>query len=244
MRLDSLTLVIPSKADVEREAVAQAWSDSGGRVERLDRFWEPPAHLDREGVRLYGNDTFCLVVAQKLDLRLVSPDERILAAVPDFLLRRRVRVVDLGALERFVFPVFVKPVVPKQFRAAVYASKADLESECHGLGQETAVVVSEVVRFEAEARAFALDSVIRTLAVYEGAANHDHAGPTSRNACFGHLTCPERAFWTLAFSMTGRGLSSKRMRPGAQGSTGAIRWPLQCASRLPRRRSNRRLDPT
>jgi hypothetical protein len=175
MRLDSLTLVIPSKADVEREAVAQAWSDGGGRVERLDRFWEPPAHVDREGVRLYGNDTFCLVVAQKLDLRLVSPDERILAAVPDFLLRRRVRIVDLGALERVVFPVFVKPVVPKQFRAAVYASKADLESECHGLGQETAVVVSEVVRFEAEARAFALDSVIRTLAVYEGAANHDHA---------------------------------------------------------------------
>lgn len=175
MKLAPLILVIPSKADVERDAVAQAWLDGGGIVERLDRFWEPPAHLVRENVRLYGNDTFCLVVAQKLNLRLLSPAERVLASAPDFLVRRRIRIVDLAVLQADAFPVFVKPVVPKQFRAAVYASRAELEFECRGLGPETEVLVSDVVRFQAEARAFVLDSVIRTVSVYEGAASHDQA---------------------------------------------------------------------
>jgi hypothetical protein len=175
MKLDNLILVTPSKPDVERDAVAQAWLDGGGTVERLDRFWEPPGYLDRNLVRLYGNDTFCLVVAQKLNLALLSPDERILASAPDFLVKRRVSLAQLAVLEPGVFPVFVKPVVPKQFRAAVYASLAELERECRGLEKNTEILVSDIVRLHAEARAFMLDSVIRTVSVYQGAGNDDQA---------------------------------------------------------------------
>jgi hypothetical protein len=149
--------------------------NAGGTVERLDRFWEPSARLDRERVRLYGNDTFCLVVAEKLQLSLVSPDERILTAAPEFLARRKVRLERLGALAVGDFPIFAKPIVPKQFRAAVYSSLAELENECRGLDADTEILVSGILTLRAEARAFALDSIIRTVGVYEGVANPDHA---------------------------------------------------------------------
>jgi hypothetical protein len=173
--LDPLILVIPLKADFERDAVAQAWLDAGGEVQRLDRFWEPPEGLDRSRVRLYGNDTFCLVVAEKLGLSLISPDERVLVSAPNFLVKRQVRVENLAVVATAGFPLFVKPVVPKQFRAAVYHSSSDLASECHGLAANTEVIVSDVVRLHAEARAFALDAVIRTVSIYEGSGSLDHA---------------------------------------------------------------------
>ncbi len=57
MSTRGLVLVIPEKADPERDAVATAWEGTGGRVLRLGRFWDPP-ELDLQTVRVYGNDTF------------------------------------------------------------------------------------------------------------------------------------------------------------------------------------------
>jgi len=175
MRLDHLTLVVPAKADPERDAVVSVWLGAGGLVEKLDRFWEPPDHLVPARVRLYGNDTFCLVVAQQLRLALISPDDRVLATAPDSLLHRRVALRTLAQLGANDFPVFVKPAIPKQFRASVFTSLDALRSECKGLPDETEVLVSEIVSIRAEARAFALDSVIQTVSVYEGSGNHDQA---------------------------------------------------------------------
>lgn len=168
-------LVIPAKPDPERDAVANAWLHAGGTVERLDRFWEPPASLDRRRVKLYGNDTFCLVVAQKLGLSLVSPDERLLASAPEFVCKRSVRMMRLGGLAAGDFPAFAKPVIPKQFRGAVYSSPAELELECRGLDAATEILLSDILDLRAEVRAFALDSVIRTVGLYEGEANLNHA---------------------------------------------------------------------
>jgi hypothetical protein len=83
-------LVIPAKDDPEREQVAAAWTAGGGEVVRVDRFWDPPA-LDPKHVRLYGNDTFCLVLAQKWGMTLVVPPDDLLLRVPPAVLRRRVR---------------------------------------------------------------------------------------------------------------------------------------------------------
>jgi hypothetical protein len=69
------------------------------------------------------------------------------------------------------YPRFVKPVTPKVFRAAVYGSSADLETECRGLEATTRVLVSEPVGIVAEARCFLLDACVATCAVYEGAAS-------------------------------------------------------------------------
>lgn len=160
-----MPLVIPAKPDFERDAVASAWQDRGGDVLRLDRFWELPPSLARSEVTLYGNDTFCLVVTEKLSLDLLAPDDHLLASAPDNLLRRRVEVRHLADLNPSDFPLFVKPAIPKQFRSAVYSSRHALESECRGLPASTECLVFEVVSFLAEARAS------RWMASFEPAAS-------------------------------------------------------------------------
>jgi hypothetical protein len=172
--MTSPTLLIPDKADVERDAVADAWRLAGGSVIRVARFWDPPP-VDREVTRVYGADAFCLVLAEKLRLTLVSPNDRVLSTATESLLRRRVRVVSLGQLRPEEFPVFVKPVMPKQFRGAVYSTLESLAAETHGLDGHTEAIVSDVVNFVAEARAFVLDAVVRTCAVYEGRADQSQA---------------------------------------------------------------------
>jgi hypothetical protein len=62
-------LLLPSKIDVERDAVAIAWQDAGGSIFRVDRFWEKPALPEGVAIAIYGNDTFALVLAQNWTLK-------------------------------------------------------------------------------------------------------------------------------------------------------------------------------
>jgi hypothetical protein len=165
----SLCLLVPEKSDPERDAVAEAWTRAGGEVIPVGRFWEPP-EIDRARVRVYGNDTFCLVLAEKLGLELVTPDDRLLESLSRDLLSRDVRIEKLSELT-FASPIFVKPVVPKQFAAGVHASRDSIAALTRGLASDVEVYVSNVVRFEAEARAFVLDGRVRTCAIYEGAGD-------------------------------------------------------------------------
>jgi hypothetical protein len=59
---EDITLLIPDKDDVERDAVADAWSKNGGEVLRIAKFWNPPL-LDSKEIRIYGNNMFCLILA-------------------------------------------------------------------------------------------------------------------------------------------------------------------------------------
>jgi ATP-grasp domain, R2K clade family 2 len=163
----NLILVIPEKADTEREAVALAWQSNGGEVLRLGRFWEPP-NLEASQVRLYGNDTFCLVSAEKLGLKLVSPPDDLLLHVESDWLKRKVQPRDLESVSESDFPTFVKSQVPKVFRAGIYQSLTDLRLECDGLDSTTPIIISEIVEIKAEARVFILNSKVQTFALYEG----------------------------------------------------------------------------
>lgn len=140
-----------------------------GEVVRLERFWQPP-QLDSTRVRLYGPDTFCLVLAQKLVLDLISPADDLLLNAPVELLRRNLRLLPLDRLGGEDFPLFAKSLVPKLFRSRVYASWSDLEDECRGLDPTTPVLVSSVVEIRAEARAFVLRGQVVSCSVYEGEA--------------------------------------------------------------------------
>ncbi|AKJ00476.1 ATP-grasp domain-containing protein [Archangium gephyra] len=165
--LDGLTLLIPEKVDPERDAVARAWQAGGGSVLRIGRFWSPP-EVDHQRVRLYGNDTFCLVLAQKLGLELVSPPDDLLLTVDPAWLQRELHGSTLARVAHESFPRFIKPLIPKQFRARVYRGPAELEEECRGLTADTVVQSAEIVDIQAEARAFVLDQQVRTCAIYEG----------------------------------------------------------------------------
>jgi hypothetical protein len=175
MSFSGLELVIPDKADEERDAVANAWIAGSGTVMRLGRFWEPPESLVREQVRLYGNDTFCLVLEQKLNLTLVSPPEDLLLRLESKWLNRSVRGEQLAKMSSATYPLFAKPAAPKLFRAAVYSSWQELETETQGLDPSTAVLVSEVVELNGEVRSFILGGRVLTHALYEGDADIEHA---------------------------------------------------------------------
>lgn len=167
-------LIVPGKRDVERDAVAAAWVSAGGTVLRVDRFWTRP-DVEPERVALYGADTFCLVLAQLLGLELVSPRDELLLRADRRLTRRAIRGVTLSEAADGPFPLFVKPLVPKQFRARIWRTANELLTECAGLAPETTVITSEVVEIRAEARAWVLGGRVLTCSVYEGAGDPGHA---------------------------------------------------------------------
>jgi hypothetical protein len=169
MNTTNLNLLIPDKLDVERDAVAQSFEIYGGKAHRIGKFWDPPA-FDPSTVRVYGPDAFCLVLQQKLGLTLCSPSDGLLLQVQPRFLNRQLASASLAEISVGKFRKFIKPITPKQFRAAVYESSDALSAECRGLPANTPVLVSEPVTFSAEARAFVLDGLVLDTAVYEGAS--------------------------------------------------------------------------
>lgn len=173
-KFSNLLLIISDKPDIERDSVAEAWERGGGEVLRLGRFWDPP-DLERDRVRVYGSDSFSLVLAQKLRLAMVSPPDDLPVRLDKAWLKRDIRLSPLGDLSNEDLPAFVKPAAPKLFRAGVYDDLGTLRRECEGLEDDTPVLVSEIVEFVAEARCFVLNGKVKTCAVYEGVADTDEA---------------------------------------------------------------------
>jgi hypothetical protein len=169
-------LVLPARADDERDAVAAAWAGRGWPVRRLDRFWDPPADLPREAARPYGDMTFCLVVAEKLGLELLSPpDDLLLRAGPEWTHRRIEGMTLDQAIRRAAGPYFAKPLAPKLFAAGVFADGAELARHAEGFEPDTPVLVSEPVDFINEARCLLLDGETVSAAFYEGAGDSAEA---------------------------------------------------------------------
>lgn len=167
-------LVIPDKSDLERDEVAKVWEEHGGKVTRIARFWEPP-ELDREKIRLYGNHIFCLILAQKFKLKLISPLDDFLMKLSDKWLKRGVRLSTLLEAEKFCYPCFIKPLAPKIFTARKYISYEDLLEECKQLDNGTPLVYSDIIEISSEVRMFILDGQVISASVYEGVADINDA---------------------------------------------------------------------
>jgi hypothetical protein len=65
MNLQKRTLLIPEKADIERDAVARIWADAGGDVMRLGRFLDPPESLipvnyEKYGIKIDSGSCCCI----------------------------------------------------------------------------------------------------------------------------------------------------------------------------------------
>lgn len=175
IKTTGLNLLVPDKPDLEREAVAKAFGMHGGAVHRIGRFWDPPA-FEPSTVRVYGADAFCLVLQQKFGLTLCSPTDDLILQVPPEFLRRELSRQALDEALAGAFPSFIKPVIPKQFRGAVYESNDALAAECRGLPADTAIFVGEPVTLLAEARTFVLEGLVLDSAVYEGESDGAAAG--------------------------------------------------------------------
>ncbi len=169
-----LNLLISDKRDPERDALAETFARRGGTVHRIGRFWDPP-EFDPATVRVYGADSFCLVLQQKLGFALCSPVDDLLLQVPPRFLQRQLAKRSLSEARSSSFPAFIKPITPKQFRGAVYKSADEFTQECRGLPLNTAVFVAEPVTLTAEVRSFVLDGRVLAAALYEGTAKPSNA---------------------------------------------------------------------
>ncbi|MCX7746936.1 MAG: ATP-grasp domain-containing protein [Clostridia bacterium] len=169
-----LSLVVPDKPDIERDAVAKAWEEHGGNVVRIGRFWEPP-ELEREKVCLYGNHVFCMILAQKLNLKLLSPTDDLLINMRLKWIKRKVGISSILEAENLIYPCFVKPLIPKVFTAGKYDSYSELLKECTQLEGATPIIYSDIVDICAEVRSFVLNGKVLTASVYEGEADINSA---------------------------------------------------------------------
>jgi hypothetical protein len=161
------TLLIPEKADAERLAVAEAWQKQYGQVMKIGRFWDLP-ELDTEKIALYGNDTFCLVIAEKLGLHLDSPDEKLLIIIDKKWLKREIEITSIKNIQPIHFPIFIKSVIPKQFKSKIYQNWQEWEKEIDGLYEDEQVYCSEIIEIDVEARFFIAENQIVSGSFYEG----------------------------------------------------------------------------
>lgn len=160
-------LLLAASHDSDFDALDAAWQAAGGIVRRLQRFWEPPP-LDPERVAVYGAQTFCLVLRQRLGLQLVEPPSDYLADLAPRWTRRQVDLLSLGDALRLEFPRFVKPAMSKFFTPGVYATADDLRAECDHLPEDTMTLVADVVAFRSEVRVFSHGGQVLDLAAYRG----------------------------------------------------------------------------
>ena len=193
-----LNLIISDKEDMERDALAEAFARRGGQVHRIGRFWDPPI-FEASTVRLYGADSFVLVLQQKLGLQLCSPGDDLILRVPEQFLKRKLFQTTLAETSSLTYPSFIKPAVPKQFRGAVYSSVESLNEECRGLSGDEKILVSELVSFVAEVRSFVLDNEVLDAAIYEGIADLSEAKDLVRRLAQ-QMTLPRAVVVDVGFS--------------------------------------------
>ena len=165
-------LLIPSKPDKERDAIANVWQQNGGIVQKIGKFWIRP-NIGSQPITLYGNDTFCLVLAQLLEIELISPKDEFIAAISFPFVKRNIETISLQDVEVIDFPKFIKPVIPKQFKANVFSSLQSFLPVVESSENSTQLIVSEIIEVRKEVRAFILNGVIQDFAFYEGTGNLD-----------------------------------------------------------------------
>jgi hypothetical protein len=160
-------LLIPEKVDAERNSLAQSWVKNGGQVLYVGKFWiKPETHNKR--ITIYGNDTFVLVLAQVLNLNLLSTKDEEIASIDFRFVKRNLDIVSVNQVNQIQFPKFLKPVKPKLFKAQVFPSIKDLNEVIESFEKEELLICSEIIEIEKEIRAFILNQKIMDLAYYEG----------------------------------------------------------------------------
>jgi hypothetical protein len=170
MSIRDQLLVVSAKSFPDQVRVVNAWLSNGGSVLRVDRFWEPPP-LERQSAVLFGTQPFCIGLSSCLGLELVSPPEDFLLELPLAWVGRGIWPMTLGAAADLVYPIFLKPLEPKLFTAAVYNSYQDLLFQCCGLSEATEIMAAEVVEFSAEFRVFILNGDVVAHGCYMGKAD-------------------------------------------------------------------------
>lgn len=163
-------LLIPVKPDIERDSVANTWVNKGGQVLRVGKFWERP-EIDFMRISIYENDTFSLVLAQVVGVKLMIVRDEVIGEIDTKWTKRQIDILNISQITSTFFPTFIKPVKPKTFTSKVYKNHADFLAETNGIEQNEKIIRSDVISVDSEVRAFILNGKILDSALYEGSAD-------------------------------------------------------------------------
>lgn len=190
-------LILPPRVTETGLAYADAARRRGLRVETVHG-WRLPAHLaGHPGAHLYAGPLFADAVGAELGIGLLEPDPDWLARLPRELTRRAIVFTTLARARELDRPAFVKPPDDKSFPARVYPSGALLPGP-EVLDGDTAVLVSDVVEFQAEFRCFVAAGEVRAVSRYAVGGELDaapaDADPRSADAAaFARIACANSA---------------------------------------------------
>jgi len=169
-RMENEILLIPDKKDTERDALAKIWEKAGGEVKRIGRFWVKP-DVGNKRVSIYGYDSFCLVLAQILEIEMEMVKDEWIAEIPKQYLKRKIEIKSIRKIEQIEFPKFIKPVIPKLFKAEIFNSLEELKTKIEGIQEQELLICSDIIEVNKEVRSFILNKKIKDLAYYEGIGN-------------------------------------------------------------------------
>lgn len=168
----SMTLLIPEKTDNEFEQIVATWTNKGGHIKRLGKYWIRDEELAKQQIAIYGNQTFSLVLAQIYHVELLSPDDTVISRLANKWTKRNIQLKQMGQIAESDFPVFIKPVIPKIFLAGIYQTMSDFKVITQGLQGEEEILISSIIDpIQAEARSYIMDGVVKDIALYEGLAD-------------------------------------------------------------------------
>ncbi len=168
--MENEILLIPDKADTERDALAKIWKNAGGEVKRIGKFWIKP-ETGNKRVSIYGYDSFCLVLAQILEIEMEIVKDEWIAELPDKYLKRQIEIKPISQIEKIEYPKFIKPVTPKLFKAEIFKSAKELKSIIDGIEENEFLICSDEIEVNKEVRSFILNREIKDIAFYEGEGN-------------------------------------------------------------------------
>jgi hypothetical protein len=160
-------LLIQDKLDVERDLIAEVWTNCGGKVIRVGKFWEKP-NIGSERITIYGNHTFALVLSQVVDVELLQINDEIISSLDFKWIKRKINILKISDIDETFFPTFIKPVNPKIFKSKIYDNYDCFLNEVEGIDINEKIIQSDIISINSEARAFVLNNKILDLAIYEG----------------------------------------------------------------------------
>jgi hypothetical protein len=165
-------LLIPEKTDIEFEQVFKTWTENGGEIRRLGKYWIKDETLNGQNIAIYGNHTFSLVLAEIYKVELISPEDKDIAKLDQKWVKRNIELKTISDITENIFPIFIKPVVPKLFVASVFSTFKDFEKATFGLEKTEEILTSKIIDdIKAEARGYLKKGIIKDIALYEGNAN-------------------------------------------------------------------------
>lgn len=159
------SLVLTPRLTTDSLHLEKAARQLGWPVHRARRYQVPH---DIEDPIVYGEVTFCDVMAEMLGLGLLEPSDNWLAELPSQYLLREVRALAHEDLRVVRGRHFIKPANDKVFEAGIFECGAHVPYR--RIDPEAPVLVSEVVDFETEIRCYVLDRRLLTAGVYAGKA--------------------------------------------------------------------------